>query len=78
MPIVKKLCTTNDLLRRFFDQEEVPNKEQQTLIAEDQQVIEKFYSTPICLKDGRYEVCLPRKTSALPYVDSRPLVELHF
>ena len=45
-------ATTNDLLKRFFDQEEVPNQEEPTLIGEDQQAINQFDSTTTGLKDG--------------------------
>ena len=68
-------ATTNYLLKRFFDQEEVPNYKEPALAGEDQQVIDKFHSTTTRLKDGRYEVRLPRKASTLPLGESRPLAE---
>ena len=71
-------ATTNDLLKRFFDQEEVPNHEEPALAGEDQQVIDNFHSTTTRLKDGRYEVRLPRKASTLPLGESRPLAERHY
>ena len=70
--------TTDDLLKRFFDQEEVPSQEEPTLIGEDQQAIDQFDAITTRLKDGCYEVHLPRKTSALPLGESRSLAERHF
>ena len=68
-------ATTDDLLKRFFNQEEVPSQEEPTLLGEDQQAIDQFDATTTHLKDGHNEVRLPRKTSALPLRESRPSAE---
>ena len=61
---------TNKLLTRFWEIEDVPDDES-VLAMQDQQAVDHFESTIVCLEDGRYQVHLPRKENAPALGESR-------
>jgi len=73
-----KESSTDELLKKFFELEEVPNQEEPTIATEEQQAIDLFDSTRTHLEDGRYKVHLLRKECAPLLGESRFLAERRF
>ena len=67
--------TTNRLLQRLWDQEEMPQEEEPCLAKEEQQAVDLFQSTTTRLKDGRYQVGLPHQDPPLELGESRSIAK---
>ena len=70
--------TTNCLLQRLWEQEEMPQEEEPCLAKEEQRAVDLFPSTTTRLKDKRYQVRLPSQDPPLELDESRSIAERRF